>query len=132
MFTNKLACLVKDLFFQERGSCETRKGLEKEKKCIGRGEGKNCSSFSLFCLFDFVLCCCSCCCCFCCFCCFLSGSFLSLSRARWEDGKGNGCYAGFQQSSHDISRLCITFTFFCSLIKGYLPNKLVKNSTPTM
>ena len=40
MFTNKLACLVKDLFFQERGSCETRKGLEKEKMYWERGGEK--------------------------------------------------------------------------------------------
>ena len=59
MCTNKLACLVKF----ERGSCETRKGLEQEnKKNIGRGEGRGKLlrfSFVLFvrfcCMLSFVI-----------------------------------------------------------------------------
>ena len=56
MCTNKLACQVKF----ERGSCETRKGLEQEKKTFGEGRGKLLRlSFVLFvrfcCLLSFVI-----------------------------------------------------------------------------
>ena len=58
MCTNKIACLVKF----ERGSCETRKGLEQEKeiKTLGEGRGKLLRfSFVLFvhfcCLLSFVI-----------------------------------------------------------------------------
>ena len=120
MCTNKLACLVKF----ERGSCETRKGLEQEKekkKHLVRG-GENCSGFPLFCLFVFVLCC------LLLLLLFLLFSFrkLSFGSSSSPGSKGNDCYAGFQQRSHDISRLCITFTLFCSLTKGRLRKKLEK------
>ena len=48
MCTNKLACLVKDVSFQERGSCETRKGLEKEKNVLGEGRRKTVPVFLCF------------------------------------------------------------------------------------
>ena len=124
MCTNKLACLVKVVFFQERGSCETLKGLEKEKNVLGEGRGTTVPVFL-------------------CFVCSILFFVVVLAAAasvvlvvffpeaffRFLElaGKGNDCYASLQQGSHDISRLCITFTLFCSLTKGRQRKKLVKN-----
>ena len=127
MCTNKLACLVKAVFFQERGSCETRKGLEKKKNVLGEGRRKTVPVFLCFVcsILFFVVVLAS----------AASVVFFPEAFFRFLElaGKGNDCYAGLQQSSHDISpRLSITFTLFCSLAKGYLLNKLVKNCTVMM
>ena len=79
MCTNKIACLVKF----ERGSWETRKGLEQEKeiKTLGEGRGQHAPVFLCFvCSFLLFVVFCYCCC----FCCFLSGSCRSVPRARWD------------------------------------------------
>ena len=84
MFTNKLACLVKDVFFQERGSCETRKGLEKETNVLGVGRGKTVPVFICSILFIVVVLAAAASVVF-----FPEAFFRFLEPA----GKGNDCYA---------------------------------------
>ena len=119
MCTNKFAGLVS----LSAGAVRLVKARSKKrKKNIWRGEGKTAPVFFLFCLFVFVVCC------LLLLLLFLLFSFrkLSFGSSNSLGSKGNDCYAGFQQRSHDISRLYITFTLFCSLTKRRLRKKLEK------
>ena len=137
MFTNKLACLIKLFSSKSAGAVRLKKAWGKKRKiCIVRGEGKNCSDFSLFVFFFLFR-----------FCsllfvvvvvCLLSLSFRKLSLvscARWE-GKQLLCRLPTKHSRYFAALQYFYLVWFASihlkvyyrlLLRLVIAEKLMRN-----